>query len=101
MLWTRRDREIGIRTALGANPRHLLGSIFSRAARQIGAGLAIGVTGAALLDIVTSGRLLTGPGALTLPFVALLIGGTGLLAALGPARQGLRVTASETLRADG
>ena len=32
----RRTREIGIRIALGATPRHVLRSIFARAGRQLG-----------------------------------------------------------------
>jgi hypothetical protein len=33
----RRTREIGIRIALGATPRHVLRSVFARASRQLGA----------------------------------------------------------------
>ncbi|MBA2244157.1 MAG: hypothetical protein H0W11_04320, partial [Gemmatimonadetes bacterium] len=35
---TRRRKEVGIRTALGARPGRLLASIFSRAAWQVGLG---------------------------------------------------------------
>ena len=35
----RRQREIGIRTALGASPRRLLGGIFARASAHLGAGV--------------------------------------------------------------
>ncbi|MEW5931872.1 MAG: ABC transporter permease, partial [Gemmatimonadota bacterium] len=39
---TRRRKEIGIRAALGARPRHVLASVFARAAAQLGAGVALG-----------------------------------------------------------
>src|SRR6185295_6839869 len=38
----RRTREIGIRLALGANPRHVLGNVFARAGRQLGGGIIAG-----------------------------------------------------------
>jgi hypothetical protein len=41
----RRRREIGIRTALGAKPVRVLADILSRATRQIGIGIVIGVAG--------------------------------------------------------
>ena len=39
---TRRTREIGIRFALGASPRRVLGSVFARAGRQLGGGIVAG-----------------------------------------------------------
>jgi ABC-type antimicrobial peptide transport system permease subunit len=38
----RRTREIGIRIALGATPRRVLGSVFARAGRQLGGGIIAG-----------------------------------------------------------
>ena len=38
----RRTREIGIRIALGANPRRVLRTVFARAARQLGGGIIAG-----------------------------------------------------------
>ena len=96
---TQRRREIGIRAALGANPRHILGSVFSRAAGQLAIGLTVGAAGAIALDKVVGGGLLGGQAAVLLPLVALLIAAVGLLAALGPARRGLRIEASEALKA--
>jgi predicted permease len=95
---TRRRREIGIRSALGADPRRILRSIFSRAAGQLGAGLAVGLAAAALLDGLAGGELLAGKGAVLLPGVAVLMLTVGLLAALGPARRGLRIQPMEALR---
>jgi len=45
-----RKKEIGIRAALGADAKRLLISIFSRAAGQLGAGVAAGVVFAIALD---------------------------------------------------
>ena len=97
----RRRREIGIRAALGANPRRLLIDIFSRALKQLAAGAAIGTMGALGLG------QLTAPAAekdwasiLILPGVALFMVMVGLAAAFGPARQGLRVQPTEALRSN-
>ena len=46
---TRRRREIGIRSALGANARRVLGSIFARASAQVSAGIALGLIGTVAL----------------------------------------------------
>ncbi|HEU0078459.1 MAG TPA: FtsX-like permease family protein, partial [Longimicrobiaceae bacterium] len=94
----RRRREIGIRTALGAHPRRILASIFSRALRQLALGVAVGcLLGGALLlgDGSSPGRA-----AAVLAVVAALMLGVGLLAALGPARRGLRIQPMEALRED-
>lgn len=97
----RRRREIGIRAALGARPRRLLASVFRRAAVQLGIGVAVGLAVAALVDGATGGELLAGRVSLLLPAVAVFMMAVGLLAALGPARRGLRVEPTEALRADG
>jgi putative ABC transport system permease protein len=95
-----RRREIGIRAALGADPRRLLAGVFSRAVGQLAVGLGGGVVAAALLDRAAGGELLGGKAAVLLPAVAALMLGAGLLAALGPARRGLRVQPMEALRAE-
>ncbi len=95
---TQRTREIGIRAALGATPNRLLISIFGRAARQLGLGMLVGSVLSAAVVMNTD----LGPGraaALWLTVAAIMVV-VGLLAALGPARRGVRMQASEALRAD-
>jgi ABC-type antimicrobial peptide transport system permease subunit len=98
---TRRRREIGIRSALGALPRQVLQSVFGRVARQIVLGLAVGIGGAALVDRTTGGKLLGGRAGILLPVFGVLMAVVALLAALGPARRGLKIEPTEALRADG
>lgn len=95
---SQRRKEIGIRTALGADPRRILGSIFSRATAQLAIGAALGITVAALLEWATDGGLMSGNGLVVLPIVTVLMMTIGLLAVLGPARRGLRVHPTEALR---
>ena len=96
----RRRREIGIRSALGADPARMLVGIFSRAFAQLGAGAAVGMAGAVGLEQVLEGEMFQGQGAVILPIVAVFMMLTGLLAAIGPARQGLRIDPTEALRAE-
>ena len=96
---TRRRREIGIRTALGARPGRLLASIFARALWQIGAGVAVGVTAALVLHRKLNIEVEGGwhiPG--FLPAAAIFIMTIGLLSAAGPARRAVRVDPTEALR---
>lgn len=97
---TQRQREIGIRIALGADRRQVLRSIFSRAVWQIGAGVVLG-------SVLAAGALALGGGEmrgfnafLILPGVSLFMLGVGALAALGPARRGLSIQPSEVLKGD-
>ncbi len=97
---TRRRREIGIRSALGAEPGRLLASIFSRAFGQLAMGATLGIGTAILLDRSMEGELMGGHAALLLPAVVALIIMVALLAATGPARRGLRIQPMEALRED-
>jgi ABC-type antimicrobial peptide transport system permease subunit len=94
----KRRREIGIRSALGADARHLLVGIFGRASAQIGAGIAVGLLFAVGIERLASGGVTGGRGYVFLPMVAAIMIVVGLFAALGPARRGLAVEPTEALR---
>jgi putative ABC transport system permease protein len=92
---TQRRREIGIRIALGADRRRVLTGIFSRAALQVGTGVAVGVV------LYFGGGEMKGFNALLiLPGVSLFMVAVGGLAALGPARRGLAIQPSAVLKED-
>jgi len=97
---TRRRREIGIRTALGAHAWQVLRSVFARVALQIAIGVGIGTVAAAVLDRITGGELLGGRSRVLVPTFAVSMCLVAMLAAFGPARRGLRVQPSEALRAE-
>jgi putative ABC transport system permease protein len=96
---TLRRREIGIRTALGAQPWRLLGGIFARAMWQIAGGVLVGVTVALVLHQWLNIEVEGGwhiPG--ILPAAAIFIMMIGLVSAAGPARRAVRVDPTEALR---
>jgi predicted permease len=93
-----RRREIGIRLALGAGARTILWTIFSRSAAQLLLGTGLGTGVALLLNRAADGTLLETHARVVIPAVVLLITVASLLAALGPARQGLRIEPTEALR---
>jgi putative ABC transport system permease protein len=95
---TRRRREIGIRAALGANRNRLLAGIFARAAAQLMAGAAVGLVASLGVEQILEGEMFQGRGTIILPIVIALMSAVGLLAALGPARRGLRIQPIEALR---
>ena len=95
---SQRRREIGIRMALGADPRRLVASIFSRALGQLAAGAALGMALAVVLERSSGSSLMGGNEAIVLPVVALFMMVVGTLAAVGPARRSLRIEPTEALR---
>ena len=92
----RRTREIGIRLALGANPRHLLGSVFARAGRQLGGGIIAGNSLIMLLawraDSLTADLLVSSV------ITSVIMAAVGVLACAAPARRALRTQPTEALR---
>jgi hypothetical protein len=95
---SRRRREVGIRTALGADPARILAGIFSRAFAQLAIGAAAGMLASIGLEQLLDGEMLQGRGAILLPIVAVFMTTVGLLAAIGPARRGLGIQPTEALR---
>ena len=100
---SRRTREIGLRTALGANSRQVLAGILSRAVVVMGSGIAAG--GAALLWFIAVGGGPSGRPADDVALFSAYLGVTsavmlaaGLLACIAPARHALRISPSDALR---
>jgi putative ABC transport system permease protein len=93
---SRRTREIGIRIALGADPRRVLRTVFARAARQLGGGIIAGNSLIMLLawraDSLTADLLASS--AITSAIMAVV----GVLACASPARRALRIQPTEALR---
>jgi putative ABC transport system permease protein len=95
-----RRREIGVRSALGADARRILTGILSRTIRQLALGVGIGLGLCVVVDRLTGGGLFNGNGLVVVPGVALFMALVGLLAAVGPARRGLSVQPTEALRSE-
>jgi putative ABC transport system permease protein len=95
---TQRTREIGIRSALGAAPHRLVLGILGPVIRQLAYGV---LAGSLVSGVVSLSTDLRGGTALVLLLsVAALMSGVALVAALGPARRGLRMPAIDALRTD-
>ncbi len=101
----RRTREIGLRVALGANPRRVIGAIFRRPLWQVGFGVLAGI---ALITLAGSVELeMPGMnGELSLTQFATIVAyggvmlGVCLLACVVPTRRALRVEPTVALRVD-
>jgi FtsX-like permease family protein len=96
---SQRTREIGIRSALGAQPRQLLLGLFGRAMRQLSLGLLVGSL--ASVGVFVAAGIGVRPAAAMLLTVAMVMALVASFAALGPARRSLRLSAVEALRVEG
>jgi len=92
----RRTREIGIRLALGANPRHVLGSVFARAGRQLGGGIVAG--NSLILFLAWRADSLTADLLVSSAITSVIMAAAGALACAAPARRALRTQPTEALR---
>jgi predicted permease len=96
----RRTREIGVRVALGADRRRILGLVVGEVAALAGIGMAIGLPGGLGLGRLVESRLF-GMRAFDLPTILLtttVLAVAALLAGALPALRALRVQPSTALR---
>ena len=97
-----RTQEIGIRVALGATSREILGLVLFGSLKPVVAGLAIGVVAALaltrLLDGLVYGISTTDP--VTFVSLPVLLGFVAFLAGLFPALRASRIDPLEALRVD-
>jgi predicted permease len=99
---TQRTRELGLRMALGATRRTVVGTVLSEPARLVTFGLAIGLAGTALAARLVR-RLLYGISPLdpvTLVGVAVVLFAVTIVATYLPARRAIRVDPMVALRSD-
>jgi putative ABC transport system permease protein len=96
----RRSREIGIRMALGASPKTVIGNVFSRGFAMVVPGLALGLLGAWLLGRSVQSQLYavstTDPATYAIGVTAILL--AALLACWVPARRASKVDPVVALR---
>jgi putative ABC transport system permease protein len=90
----RRTREIGVRTALGAQPGSIIRGIFGRAFFQISLGLLAGSGLVALVGLESTRQVLLLLGADAIMLIA------GLTACAVPLRRALGIEPTEALRAE-
>jgi putative ABC transport system permease protein len=95
-----RTGEIGLRVALGAQPKHILGLIMGHGMKLTLSGVAVGLILAwcATRLLVSLLFELSATDAATFSVISLLLGLTGLLACYLPARVAMRLNPLEALR---
>ena len=92
----RRTREIGIRIALGANPRRVLRTVFARAGRQLGGGIIAG--NSLILLLAWRADSLIADLLVSSVITSVIMAAVGVLACAAPARRALRIQPTEALR---
>ena len=100
---TRRTREIGIRVAIGASPKHVSRMVLAEFFQIFTVGMGIGLAFALFVTRPLSVFFVPGLSTsdpVSLGAVIALLAVTGLLAALGPLRRALRLHPVQCLRCD-
>ncbi|MEJ1971222.1 MAG: FtsX-like permease family protein [Lacunisphaera sp.] len=101
-----RTQEFGVRMALGADNRRILGMVLKQGFWQLGLGLGIGLILSALIAILFGSQIqnfligITALDPLTYIAVALVLAVVSLIATLIPARRATRVDPMVALRAE-
>jgi putative ABC transport system permease protein len=97
---SQRSQEIGIRRALGANPRHVFALVISQGLRLIGIGIALGIAAALALTRLMSSLLfgVSAQDAATFLAVTLLLLFVALAACYIPARRAMQLDPMVALR---
>lgn len=97
-----RTREFGVRAALGADRRRILGGVLAEGVGLAAAGLLLGAVGSLGLSNVLDGLLFQVEplDAATFTGTAIVITGVALVASLLPARRATAVDPASVLRAD-
>ena len=97
-----RTREIGIRVALGAQPRHVLGSVLMQGLELGSAGIALGTIGGFALSRTMTSLLygVTPQDPFTFAAIAVLLAVVVFLACYVPARRAIRIDPIATIRSE-
>ena len=97
-----RTREIGIRTALGASPRHVLGMVLGDGGKLAIIGIAIGTAGALVLtQFIRAFLFAVSPSdPLTFIGIALVLAAVAIIASYVPARRAMKVDPNTALRCE-
>jgi predicted permease len=95
-------KEIGVRMALGAQGKTIVGEVLGRGLRLAGIGVAVGVAGSLALTRLLSNQLagVTATDPLTFAMSVGLLLAAAVLACVVPARRASRVDPMETLRTE-
>ncbi|MEW5984199.1 MAG: ABC transporter permease [Acidobacteriota bacterium] len=99
---SRRTRELGIRMALGANPRDIVGLVMRQGLLLTGVGVGVGLLGAAAAARLVANLLfgVTPADPLTFALVPLVLLAFAALATFVPARRALRVDPLVAVKAE-
>ena len=97
-----RTKEFGIRFALGATPRRVIGTVLARGAGTTAAGLALGFVGAWISVRLVRSLLfgVTDHDSVTLASATVLLAIVATVACVLPARRAARVDVIDVLRSE-